>query len=173
MRKTFLTILIIPFFLFVGCANKEGQETSEQDPVNEYPLTYQTQKQKVNQENVDPENISNNRSRENYLEGYQGDLPTPDQSNHTIDERYPEKSKRIAEAVNDISEVKLTQVTFVDDQVQVAVMLEQEEYKVNIEDIIEKIEQRTEQLVPNKEVRVFTDAIYWNQMRNRNAGWID
>ncbi|WP_407269578.1 YhcN/YlaJ family sporulation lipoprotein [Radiobacillus sp. PE A8.2] len=158
-------------FVLVACQN--DNEQADIDQTAEYqqePIGFQSESD-MHLQQVRQQQNDNDQLQEEYLEGYQDDLRRPDsQANDSYSKSfYNETSQQIAEFVNQMNEVKLTQAFLREDSVIVAVMLDQRYYDEDIAPIINEIEKRVGLIVTDKEVIIQTDAIYWNQMRDLDA----
>src|SRR5699024_6517282 len=80
----------------------------------------------------------------------------------------PYVNKTTAEIYDQIShfkEIKQAQVTAADDKIVVALMLND----YNEEDVRDKIVNNVRDIVPNKEIVIYTDDVHWNRIKNKRA----
>ncbi|MCT2537978.1 YhcN/YlaJ family sporulation lipoprotein [Aquibacillus koreensis] len=171
----YLVIGLLCSTVLVGCLVKEGAQNDNiggnDDLQDDYPIAYNTQQEEAERNGT---NVNNppERNREHYLEGFTTGLKKPDNQNTKYTEQfYNEESQKVSEAVNKIEAVSITQVFSTEDQIFVSPLLEQTEYKDqdDVDRIVEQVRKQVRQIVPDKEIVIYTDDIYWNEMRNINA----
>ncbi|MDL4841644.1 YhcN/YlaJ family sporulation lipoprotein [Aquibacillus rhizosphaerae] len=166
----FLIISLACFCVLSGCLVKEGANRDklggDDDTYDDYPLAYNTKEEESERNGT---NVNNNRNREEYLEGYQTDLDRPNNQSGYTENFYNDESAKVSQEVNKLKEVNLSQVIVTENKIIVSAMLEQNEYSDDIDAIIKKIGDSAANIFPNKEITVYTDAIYWNEMRNLNS----
>lgn len=176
MRRVNLYLsMTLMCFLFAGCLGNEGAHNGKPGSVDETndnnPIAYNTKQEEAERRGITNTNSEEPRDPKHYLEGFQTDLGEQNTQNTTYsDYFYSEDSKKVSEAVNELDEVNISQVMVTEEHVVVSVMLNRYEYSANMEEITEKIVNRAEQVIPNKEVIVYTDDIYWKKMRDLNSG---
>ncbi|MRH42998.1 hypothetical protein GH741_09900 [Aquibacillus halophilus] len=166
--------LMLLFGLLVGCAeNDEASESGQNVNNNHHPMTYITESE--HEEQI-TNNLTNNRNNnkedveERYLDGFQSDLEQTDGQNGSYTQSFfNQDSETISKVVNELEEVRMSQTIVTDKQIIISAMLMQEHYDEDTEHIVNKISNRASQTIPNKEVIVYTDAIYWNKMRDLNS----
>ncbi|MBM7569535.1 YhcN/YlaJ family sporulation lipoprotein [Aquibacillus albus] len=177
MKKiTVYPTLIFLTVMLSGCLGQEGSHNGEigdmDNPDNNNPIAYSTEQEEAQRRGLNPvENEIDSENPEQLLEGYQTKMRNPNDGNNASYNQsfYNQESQSIAREINQVEGVKISQVIVTDNHVIVSVMLDQYDYKTNPERIAEAIYNRTTDLVPDKEVNVYTDAVYWNKMKNLNA----
>ncbi|MDC3412447.1 YhcN/YlaJ family sporulation lipoprotein [Aquibacillus sp. 3ASR75-11] len=166
MRKKWLFPIFTSLSLFmVGCNDAEEaqpQQNQQQEDLTEMIRYDQQQVADDDQEKATKKDDDYERGGD--LDGYLKDIDKPDGQDYE-DRFYNEESAAVIREINKLEEVKLTQAFVTDEKVIVAVMLHQEG-NLDVEDEIKSI---VEKIVPNREIEVFTEDVYWNKIRNLNS----
>ncbi|MDC3415648.1 YhcN/YlaJ family sporulation lipoprotein [Aquibacillus salsiterrae] len=171
-----VVVAFLPLLLsvsLVGCLAQEGANNGKigdmDNSTDNSPLAYNTKQEEINRLEANQTNYGReSEDADQLLDGYLTDLNRPE-SNNSENGFYSEESIKVGNAVNRIEAVKLSQVYSTEDKVFVSVMLDQEEYSTGIEQIKEQIYRTASKIVTDKEVIVWTDDVYWNELKDRQA----
>ncbi|WP_226037023.1 YhcN/YlaJ family sporulation lipoprotein [Aquibacillus saliphilus] len=178
MKNVFKSSFFLLLFCFIVGCNNQNEEALDRDKSiddNYHPLAYNTkseEEKRIREHHNAKDNQGKNQENieEQYLNGFQKDMNNPRGTEDSYTKSfYNQDSETISKEINELDEVRLTQTIVTDEQIIISAMLKQEYYDVNLESIAEKIRSKAEQTIPNKKVVVYTDAIYWNKMRDLNS----
>lgn len=164
-KKLAMPVLASITLLTVGCtANEEAYDNENMENLTQ-PIAYETKNQANQrfQKNLSSEQKKNSPNEE--------DLSTPPEGlkkNSYTDGFYNKESKAVAEQLNKMEEIKMTQAFVTDEKIIVSVMINQE-YDENVKNISDEVYRQVESISPNKKVIVYTDDIHWNRLRNLDA----
>lgn len=163
MRGKLLLGLFI-LFATAGCGNEAEEGQNENN--NQYqPINYETREEQTNRAG----------SRDNTI-GELGGYPQSDQEyvndgdknlNAKNEDRYTnERTMLISEYLAERKEIVQAQVAETDERIIVAVITADNEYFPNLNEVIEK---EVKRVIPDKQIVVYTQAIWWDRMRNLNS----
>lgn len=163
MVRVKLLLGLVTLLLTTGCGNDTEEGKSETN--NSYqPINYETPEEQTK------------RSTKDKTIGELGGYPQSDQEyvnegdkniNSKNEDRYTnEKTMLISEYLAERKEIVQAQVSETDDRIIVAVITPDNEYFPKLNDVIEK---EVKRVVPDKQVVVYTQAIWWDRMRNLNS----
>ncbi|SFA69089.1 Sporulation lipoprotein YhcN/YlaJ (Spore_YhcN_YlaJ) [Lentibacillus halodurans] len=155
--------MIIPIFLFalVGCAEYKTGEQNTEDNMNSQPINYETEEEENERHGAENNNT-------NGQEGYRGNAQeklNEGDENAQNDLFTNEMSQSISSHLKQHNDVRQAQVAVSEERVVVGVMLSDNAPP----DMRELVEQEVQEMVTSKEVYVYTDDIYWDRMRNKDA----
>ncbi|QKY69569.1 YhcN/YlaJ family sporulation lipoprotein [Lentibacillus sp. CBA3610] len=150
----------IPVFVLtlIGCAEYETGDNGTQDNMNSQPIKYETQ------EEQDERLGTESDEQKTYPDNKYKDINEGDSGKNT-DKFTNEMSLSISNHLKQRHDVRQAQVAVTDEKVVVGVMLTDQAPP----DMRDLVEEEVQQLVPNKDVYVYTDDIYWDRMRNKDA----
>lgn len=147
-------------YLLIGCTDNEESTQNNLDDAAQ-PINYETKKEQSDRLGVRKKNT-----------GEQGGYPQSEQTEmNNGDERGKkdlftnEESISISNHLKEWREVIQAQVALTEDRVVVGVTLNPSA-PPNMQDIIKK---EVQKIKPDKKVFVYTDDIYWDRMRNKDA----
>ncbi|MFD1362937.1 YhcN/YlaJ family sporulation lipoprotein [Lentibacillus salinarum] len=155
--------IMIPILtiLLVGCMQDDAGDDPGQENMNSQPIKYETeQEQNERRETDNNQNDEQNTYPEN---DYQNVNEGDDQAQS--DKFTNEVSQSISNHLKQRRDVRQAQVAVSEDKVIVGVMLTDQAPP----DMRERVEQEVQEMVPTKDVHVYTDDIYWDRMRNKDA----
>ncbi|ALX48193.1 YhcN/YlaJ family sporulation lipoprotein [Lentibacillus amyloliquefaciens] len=161
MQKTKWMMPLI-LFVFIGCAQYEtGEEGSSREDSNSQLINYETEQEQNERLGKNTDNPGMNND---YPENNQGEINKGDE-NAQSDLFTNEMSQSISTQLKQRNDIRQAQVAVTDERVVVGVMLTDQAPP----DMREVVEQEVKEMVPNKEVHVYTDDIYWDRMRNKDS----
>ncbi|GAB4073314.1 hypothetical protein GCM10028778_08490 [Barrientosiimonas marina] len=145
--------LIIPILtiLLAGCMQNDTQE-SEQENSNSQPIKYETEQEQ------------NDGEQKKYPDDTYQNVNEGDQEGQS-DKFTNELSMSIADSLKGRQAIRQAQVAAGDDKVVVGIMLNNNASP----DIRDNVEQDVQEMVPKRDVQVYTDDSYWDRMRNKDA----
>ncbi|RYG74809.1 hypothetical protein EU245_01100 [Lentibacillus lipolyticus] len=155
-----MTVPIISFVL-IGCAADDGGQEASQENGNTQPINYETEKERKDRQGVENKNIG---ERGGYPQTEQKELNDGDE-NARSDSFTNEVSMSIANHLKKKRHIKQAQVAMADDRVVVGIMINDSAPP----DMRERVEREVQEMVQVKEVYVYTDDIFWDRMRNKDA----
>ncbi|SFD57780.1 Sporulation lipoprotein YhcN/YlaJ (Spore_YhcN_YlaJ) [Lentibacillus persicus] len=161
MQKT-MWIISLMLIVLVGCAQYDsGEEEGSNENLNSQPINYETKKERNERLGKDTDN-----SKEN-SELYDDDLAEINEGDEDAktDIFTNEMSQSISKQLKQRKDIRQAQVVVTDERVVVGVMLTAQAPP----DMREVVEQEVSEVVSDKEVYVYTDDIYWDRMRNKDA----
>ncbi|UFT97904.1 YhcN/YlaJ family sporulation lipoprotein [Radiobacillus kanasensis] len=163
--KKLCSISLLGFLLTVtGCAAINQPSADEEElHLNQQPISYETETAENN-----PENNQNDDGDRPRMQDYVDRLPSGQENTNYEQQAYNEMTARINKTVNELDEVNVTQSYIRKDRVIVAVMLNLY-YDNDPLAVTQKVYRIVNEIVPNKKVEVYTDDIYWNEVRDYNA----
>ncbi|WP_010531111.1 YhcN/YlaJ family sporulation lipoprotein [Lentibacillus jeotgali] len=148
-------------FLFIGCAQYETGEEGSEEHMNSQLINYETEKEQNERLGREDQGID---EQGGYLQSEQKELNDGDEDAQS-DLFTNEMSMSISKHLKNRKDVRQAQVAVSEDRVVVGVMLTDQAPS----DMRERIEQEVQDMVPTKEIYVYTDDIYWDRMRNKDA----
>ncbi|HLS07565.1 YhcN/YlaJ family sporulation lipoprotein [Lentibacillus sp.] len=154
--------MIIPLFTVVlfGCAQYESGEQDDSENMNSQPINYETEEEEKERLGAEDQGID---EQGGYLQSEQKELNDGDE-NAKSDAFTNEMSMSISKHLQKRKDVRQVQVAVTDERVVVGIMLSEHAPP----DMRERVEQEVQEMVPTKEVYVYTDDIYWDRMRNKD-----
>ncbi|WP_373892921.1 YhcN/YlaJ family sporulation lipoprotein [Virgibacillus natechei] len=163
MYKKILFPLLVVAMLLVACTNTGTDDTQDSNENSTQPIHYETEGEQKDRLNTRDQTI-----------GEQGGYPQSDQDGANAsdyrggysDEFTNEESEKLSRQLKDRKDIVQAQVTSTDDRVIVAVILKE---KFTDHDIKDSIESEVRGAIPDKEVVVYTDEAYWEQMKDMDA----
>ncbi|TMN21067.1 YhcN/YlaJ family sporulation lipoprotein [Lentibacillus cibarius] len=161
MRITKWMVGIVAFFFLIGCAANDNNQESSGENGNTQPINYETEKERQDRQGVEKKNIG---ERGGYPQNEQKRLNDGDETGKS-DKFTNETSISIANHLKKNKKVKQAQVTVTDERIVVGVLINDSAPP----DMRERLEQEVQDMVPNKEAYVYTDDIFWDRMRNKDA----
>src|SRR5699024_3917305 len=155
--------LILPVLsiLLFGCAQYETGEEGSQENMNSQPINYETEQEQDERLEREEQGID---EQGGYLQSEQKELNDGDE-NAQSDLFTNEMSMSISKHLKERKDVRQAQVAVSEERVVVGVMLTDQAPP----DMRERVEQEVQEMVPTKEIYVYTDDIYWDRMRNKDA----
>ncbi|UJL44955.1 YhcN/YlaJ family sporulation lipoprotein [Virgibacillus sp. NKC19-16] len=165
MYKKILFPLLALTMLLVACTNTDTNDDTQNSNENStsQPIHYETEEEQKNRLNTRDQTI-----------GEQGGYPQSDQdgvnsSNYSggySDEYTNEETEKLSRQLKDRKDIVQAQVASTDDRVIAAVILKE---KYIDHDIKGSIESEVSEAMPDKEVIVYTDEAYFDQMKDMDA----
>ncbi|SDQ46656.1 Sporulation lipoprotein YhcN/YlaJ (Spore_YhcN_YlaJ) [Virgibacillus subterraneus] len=160
MSIKILTIISVIIFALVGCGTEEGKQDNTEN-MNSQPINYETkEEQKERTGNKEP----NLGEKGGYPQSEQTEMNDGDASGQS-DLYTNQTSILISKKLKERREVIQAQVAVTDDKAIVGVIISPSS-PPNMRKILK---QEVHEMVPNREVEVYTDDIYWDRMRNKDA----
>lgn len=151
--------------LLVACTNtdtgKDTQDSNENSTTQ--PIHYETEEEQKDRLNTRDQTIG---EQGGYPQSDQEGVNSSDYSGRYSDAFTNEKSEKLSKKIKDRKDIVQAQVASTDDRVIVAVILKEKYTNHNIKD---SIESEVREAMPNKEIVVYTDEVYWDQRRNMDS----
>ncbi|WP_026906323.1 YhcN/YlaJ family sporulation lipoprotein [Paucisalibacillus globulus] len=164
-----IIIVITSFFLVTACGNEPEQGLNNkgnqiQNQNNTQPINYETtneQKERLGERDKSIGELGGyKQSDQEYVNEGDKNFNAKNEDQYTSERTY-----LISEYLSERKEVVQSQIAETDDRVIVAVMTGNKYYP----DLPEIIRRDVKQIIPDKEVVVYTDAAWWDRMRNLNS----
>ncbi len=156
-----LTIISAIIFALVGCGTEEEGAQDNPENMNSQPINYETKEEQKERTGTKEQNI-----------GEQGGYPQSEQTemndgdaNAQSDKYTNQTSISIAKKLKERKEVIQAQVAVSNNKVIVGVIISPSS-PPNMREILK---QEVHEMIPNREVEVYTDDIYWDRMRNKDS----
>ncbi|WP_010098989.1 YhcN/YlaJ family sporulation lipoprotein [Ornithinibacillus scapharcae] len=160
-------ILMGAFLLFLtaGCGNEREEGQSETNNNQYQPINYETPEEQTNRTRTEDKTIG---ELGGYPQSDQEFVNEGDKNLHSKNEdRYSnERTMLISEYLAERKEIVQAQVAETDERIIVAVITPDNEYYPNLNEVIEE---EVKRVVPDKQIVVYTQAIWWDRMRNLNS----
>ncbi|GGJ84025.1 hypothetical protein GCM10007063_03140 [Lentibacillus kapialis] len=147
--------------LLFGCAQYETGQEDSQENMNSQPIHYENEKEQNERFGKEKQGID---EQGGYQQSEQKELNDGDE-NAQSDLFTNEMSMSISKQLKERKDVRQAQVAISDEKVVVGVMLTDQAPP----DMRELVEREVQRMVPTKEIYVYTDDIYWDRMRNKDA----
>ncbi|GAA0442515.1 hypothetical protein GCM10008983_19490 [Lentibacillus halophilus] len=160
MRGMNWVVIPLMSFVLIGCGTDDDRQQT-QDNNDTQPINYETEQERKDRQGVEDENIG---ERGGYPQTEQKRLNDGDE-NAQSDSFTNEMSMSIADQLKQKRKVKQAQVAVADDRIVVGVMINASAPP----DMRERLEKEVQNMVPEKEVYVYTDDIFWDRMRNKDS----
>ncbi|MGM8212983.1 YhcN/YlaJ family sporulation lipoprotein [Virgibacillus sp. W0430] len=157
LKKVNLIWIAAMFMLFVGCSNGQKDTSQEKEGTNPNPIRYETK------EEYNARHGINDYADKDYYQSDEAGI-APDGNERNIFNT--EESLLIAQTLQRKTDIKQAQAALVDSKIIVFVTLND----YTNDNISNNIRQIVQEIVPEKEVIIFTDEIHWNRMRHLQAG---
>ncbi|TFJ94001.1 YhcN/YlaJ family sporulation lipoprotein [Lentibacillus salicampi] len=148
-------------FLLIGCAQYESGEQDSGQNMNSQPIHYESEKEHNERLGAEDQGIDEDGG---YPQSEQKELNNGDRNGQS-DKFTNEMSLNISNHLKQRNDVRQVQVAVSEERVVVGIMLSDHAPP----DMRERVEQEVQEMVPNKEVYVYTDEIFWDRMRNKDA----
>lgn len=144
-------------FVAVGCTNENNDTSTESDVDDSKLIRYETKEEQNERLGI------NDYGTKDYYQSDEEGI-TPDGNERILFDN--KESLLIAQKLEKRPDIKQAQVATVDDNIIVFVTLKD----YTNDNITNNIKSVVQEIVPNKEIIIFTDDIHWNRMRNLQAG---
>lgn len=163
MYKKVLFPILALTMLLVGCTNTDDNTENTNENSSTQPIHYETEGEQKDRLNTRDQSI-----------GEQGGYPQSDQEGANSsdyrggysDEFTNEETEKLSKQLKDRKDIVQAQVASTDGRVIVAVILKE---KYTDHDIKGSIESEVSEAIPDKEIVVYTDEVYWDQAKNLDA----
>lgn len=143
--------------IFTACTNNNAEQHQQEDS-NVQPIRYESNKEENERLGI------NDYADKDY---YQSDEKGIAHDGNERNIFHSDESLLVAQKLGERPDIKQYQVAVYENYVIVFTILQ--DY-VN-DDIAESIEQDVKEVLPSKEVAVYTDEYHWNKMRHMQAGF--
>lgn len=149
-KKVMMSMLSIA--ILTACTNTRENAEDNNGKVDTQPINYETEG-----ERKDRLNIPDNQKQEEH--------PKQEKQNYS-DAFTNEESVMISKTLEKRKDITQAQVASTDDRIIVAVVLSNQPKH----DIVNKIETDIKEIVPNKQIVIYTDESHWERMKNLDSG---
>lgn len=163
MYQKFLIPLLLFTIFTVACGNTNENTQDTEDNLNTQPMHYETEGEQANRLNKRGQTIG---EQGGYRQSNQEGVNASDYSGGYSDPYTNEETERLATELKNRNDIVQAQVTTLDDRVVVAVKLKEKYVNPNI---TESLEIDISEMMPDKEIVLYTDQVYWEQRKNLNA----
>ncbi|GGA69285.1 YhcN/YlaJ family sporulation lipoprotein [Ornithinibacillus halotolerans] len=159
-----MLFMVSSLVFIAACGNDSEQGANEENLDNIQPINYETKEEQKTR-------LGQNEQSIGELGGYpQSEQERVNEGDKNFgaknEDRYTnERTYYIAEKLSERKEVVQAQVAETDKRVIVAVMTGNKYYP----DLPKSIREEVKEMIPDKEIVVYTDAAWWDRMRNLNS----
>ncbi|MFC4558937.1 YhcN/YlaJ family sporulation lipoprotein [Virgibacillus kekensis] len=154
-------LLLVLGMILAGCGGGNPEAGQDNTGDNIQPINYEDNQEEQERLGIKEESLG---ERGGYPQTNMNEMNTGDEDAQS-DIYTNEVSVSIANHLKQRREIVQAQVGILDDRIVVGVMLD-ENVAANMKDIVKR---EVESMMPNKEVVVFTEDIYWDHMSNHDA----
>ncbi|GIO27663.1 YhcN/YlaJ family sporulation lipoprotein [Ornithinibacillus bavariensis] len=167
MRGKLMVILLCTGLTSACGNNNTEQGTSDPKEIKQFQsVNYETPREQKNRS----DNDKTIGERGGYPQSEQPGINVGDENtSHTNEDRYSnEKTRLISKYLKERKDIVQAQVSETDDRIIVGVITPNPNQNEN-PNLHKEIEKDVRRVEPNKDIVVYVDKIYWNQMRNMNS----